>query len=169
MRRIEKEEEHITLIVSMWADGTMSKTGVILPLVHLPNDLESLASDFTWAGSSSGLITREIFENWVKNPFIPEIIRRRGLLNNIRAFALLLLDSYSSRECSETLRQLKELNIYILTFEAHVTHICQPLDVAFKRHLKKLKRRLKGYKGAARRRPLLEITKEALYATSKFP
>jgi len=170
IRRAHKDTEHITLIVTSFADGTIMKTGAILPLKNLPNSLESMANDFHWAGTSSGWITAEIFDEWVANSFIPEIIRRRERLENTNAPALLLIDGHSSRECPDTLKKLQDLNIDVITFTAHATHLCQPLDNGpfsiFKRTLSKLKRGIKGATTAERRPGLFEITKKALHITS---
>jgi len=170
IRRFDKESEHVTLIVTSFADGTMLKAGVILPLKNLPLSLESLAGSFHWAGTSSGWITTEIFEKWVDEIFIPEIITRRGKLESASAPALLLIDSHSSRECPGALKRLQDLKIDVITFVPHVTHLCQPLDSGpfsiFKRTLSRLKRKVRGATTAERRPGLLAITKEALHITS---
>ena len=165
-----KEREHITLIITLFGDATMGKTGVILPLQNLPFDLEELAASYSWGGTSSGWISREIFLGWVQNVFIPEINRRRTILHQPDAPALLLLDDHDSRECPEALNLLKSAKIDVFTFEAHVTHICQPLDVgffsSFKRHLTRLKWQLRGCIGCERRKKMLLLAKEALHIAS---
>jgi len=170
IHRLEKESEHITLIMTLFGDATMGKTGVILPLQHLPFPLEDLASSYAWGGTSSGWITRDIFSGWVQNVFIPEITRRRTVLHQPKAPALLFLDAHDSRECPEALEWLKEVNVDVMTFEPHVTHICQPLDVgffsSFKRNLSRFKWQLRGFFGGERRKKLLLLAKEAIHIAS---
>jgi len=140
------------------------KTGAILPLQNLPHSLESMANDFHWAGTSSGWITGEIFDKWVNNSFIPEIMARQGRLERETASALLLIDGHTSRECPDTFLRLQTLNIDVITFTAHATHLCKPLDngpfFIFKRILTGLKRRVKGATTAERRPGLFAITKK---------
>ena len=171
VQRMQKETEHITLVVTCFADNTLAKTGVILPLQNLPYNLEDISDTFAWGGTSNGWITRPLFKDWAFKIFIPEIIRRREQLNNTNLPAILFIDAHDSREDTETLKYLKEIKIDVVTFPSHTTHILQPLDAgffaSFKRTLTNLKRhQLKGMKGGKRRKKLLLVTKEALYVAS---
>jgi len=166
---VDKGAEHITLVVTCFADGPMAKTGVILPLQTLPIQLESIVKDFAWSGNSTGWITAEIFQGWVQNVLIPDILDRRAKIAQENTRALLLIDSHSSRECPEALRLLNQSQIDVFTFEPHVTHLCQPLDCGpfsiFKRKLSVLKSTLSGINGPDRREKLLKIAKQALFET----
>jgi hypothetical protein len=64
-------DEHITLLQFVWANGTASTPGLVLPLVHLPHMPDELAMKFHWAGQINGWIDDKIFIDLISNVFIP--------------------------------------------------------------------------------------------------
>lgn len=136
---------HITLIFCVSADGAHAAPTAILPKVkYLPGDAKQFLGWFSMSSSDSGWINTEIFDDWVKQVFIPHIEAKRIFLKAPNQPALLYLDGHSSRNNSTTQNLLKSKNVYVVTIPPHTSHVLQPLDRgvnrAFKQHLRKYMR-----------------------------
>jgi len=77
---------HITLLLTVSADGSFLAPLLILPLKEFPQDLLSASNQFCWA----------------------EIQQRKMKANLLDSHALLILDGHSSRENSELMESLQE-------------------------------------------------------------
>jgi len=93
---VDKGPEHVTLVVTCFANGTMAKTGVILPLKTLPFDLESLENTYSWSGTTNGWITQEVFDGWTRNVLVPQIMMNQLRIGQPDTSALFLIDPHSS-------------------------------------------------------------------------
>src|SRR5437016_2957637 len=107
VEKIMKNDEHITLLLFIWADGYSSVPGLILPHSTLPGVPDELLEEFHWAGEASGWITTEIFHSLIEKVLIPDIKKRRED-NHLPANepALLLMDNHATHASPQTLQIL---------------------------------------------------------------
>lgn len=129
-----RDNRHISLGVTIFSKENFSNPApllVILPQSEWPNSVGSaLAGEFSWAGSKSGWMTKEIFESWVEKIFLPTIERRRVSFNKVGRAGLLVLDGHTSRIAPRAMEMLAAANVHVVTFVGHSSHICQPLDLS---------------------------------------
>jgi hypothetical protein len=164
-----KEGQHISLGVTIFADGTHLDTLVILPLKTLPESLESLHEGYTFSGQESGWITAEIFQQYCQKIIIKAYQSRIQKIHTINpnARGLLILDSHTSRSNSSLLEEFQKNNIDVLTLPSHTSHILQPLDRGifkiFKATLSRKRINLVIEDADTQRFELLRLAKHALY------
>lgn len=121
----EDAQFHITFAMTIFADGTDCKPLLILPQLEFPQGLPTELIHFcSWSGQSAGWISTEIWADWVKKTFIPEISNRRQKLGDLEAPALLLVDGHATRGHVETLELLKENKIDVVTFVSMPMSFC---------------------------------------------
>ena len=89
-------------------------------------------------------MTGEIFQDFIRKVFIPEIRRRRKAEDLQNSEGLLLVDGHSSRANPETMMLLQAENIGVLTFVSHAYHLMQPLDRGVFREFKTVLTQTKG-------------------------
>jgi hypothetical protein len=147
---------HITLGVTIFADGSHAKTLVIYPNVYLPAEVDesSLAQEknLLYAGQEKGWINSQIFEEYCRKVIINEFASRaEHFPPNQRG--LLLLDGHSSRANPDLLELLKSKGVDVLTFVSHSSHVLQPLDVLV---FGEFKKQLRAGSSALRRLTLPE-------------
>ncbi len=119
---------HMTLIVCVSADGSKTRSTMILPLQNFPCDLNPYLQYFEWSGTAEGWITEEIFVGWTVKVLVPHVIAKRNLLKKPDARALLWLDGHSSRVAPHALELMVQNNIDCVTIPGHTSHVMQPLD-----------------------------------------
>lgn len=134
----DKQQVHITGIVTISACGKLFRPGIITPkLQNLPSELAEFAEDADFYSSKTGWMTKEVFKLWTVNICheiqqwrltLPEAIRSKRIL--------LLLDGHGSRRNSEAMLYFRKFGIDILTFPGHATHILQAFDVGIASTLK---------------------------------
>ena len=125
---------HLTIVVTIFADGTTMDPSLIFPLKQFPAELETeptLIDSFSYAGQSSGWIDKPIFADIVKKTLIPEFEQRRRSLGPgfENQWGILYVDGHTSREQPEVLEILREHKIDVISFVAHASHLLQPLDL----------------------------------------
>lgn len=163
---------HITIGSLVFADGSALKPLLILPLQSFPaSELIDYVDSFSWSGQGAGWITREIFKDFIEKVFIPKIQERRRQYELPDARALLFLDGHTSREDPDMLESLVAANIDAITFIAHTTHTCQPLDVtvfgALKARLSESRYALRGELSTSeKRKQIVHSLEQALGATN---
>lgn len=81
-------------------------------------------------------MTSELFNEWLENCFIPYVSQLRLETNLPLQTGLLLLDGHCSHETLSALELASQHNIVIFCLPLHMTHMLQPLDVAFFKSLK---------------------------------
>ena len=118
-----------TVVLSIPALGSALPTVLLWPSKTLPPELSSLAAfDIIVIPNSTGWQTISSFESIMKTIIIPSIIKKRDSLNMKDHYALLLLDSHSSRFTSSTWELCNSNHIVAMTIPSHTSHILQPLD-----------------------------------------
>jgi hypothetical protein len=145
-------KEHITILHLIIAGGTSFIPMFIFQLKTVPTLVDDLVKNkkLFVAGQSSGWITEQLFEEYMKlfAEWLPEYKKSCGLDKNARF--LLFSDSHSSRKDSDLLKWRKSKFIDIVTFPSHCTHILQPLDVGvyavFKKYFAQERRRVRHWK-----------------------
>lgn len=124
--------QHITAVVTIAADGSYLPVLIILPLAKLPPDVDqSKYPMFEWAFQTNGWINCGIFEKYCRETVIPELKRRRAVLEKqgiMNARGLLYVDGHSSRNNQELMEEFAANGIDVQCFVAHTSHIAQPLD-----------------------------------------
>lgn len=147
---------HITLGVTIFADGSHAKTLVIYPNVYLPTEVDesslSQEKNLVYAGQEKGWINSQIFEEYCQKVIINEFADRAARFppNQRR---LLLLDGHSSRANPDLLELLNSKGIDVLTFVSHSSHVLQPLDLLV---FGEFKKQLRAGSSALRRLTLPE-------------
>lgn len=142
---IPHETQHITFLVTAFADGSAPNTLIIFPSVNLPDELspETLLRKrkFDVTGQRKGWITKVAFEQYCINTIIPHFLSQRTYYNSPNARGLLVVDGHSSRWNPELMKTFEDHHIDVVTLVAHTSHIVQPLDAlvfsSFKAHLSK--------------------------------
>ena len=167
---------HMTLIMCASANGdAMRRPTVILPLESLPDLEDSTIQRYSWSGSATGWITKEIWSLWIRDHFIPWVQERRSLLpaSVTDKTAALFMDAHVSRLDEVAHRALEDNNIKAITIPAHSSQILQPLDCGVNNTLKSLLKK-KAFTGKLRmdagvaeyRSSVLKTTISALYAAN---
>ena len=158
---------HITLIACIAADGNAAKSTVILPLKMFPSDLEGPKNAFYWSGSKKGWITTDIYEQWIREVFIPHLQIKRIIYRQPDAPALLWLDGHSTRGSEVANQLLAENNVFLVTIPGHTSHILAPLDNGyfreFKNYLTKFFKKAKSRSVPDVRKALVEAVVDADY------
>lgn len=144
---IQEDEErgmHITLALCISAAGEALTPLAILECQTLPDELRSLGVYYNWAYQPSGWMTKDIFENWIKDVFVPKVEATRLQYNWPNEPALLFVDGHSSRNNDPLYDYLLDRNIKLAKLPPHSSHILQPLDRgingSFKQKFNKLKK-----------------------------
>lgn len=136
---MQKKGEHITFAVCIAANGSHVKTAVILPLKHLPQLPPSFESYYGISGTANGWMTKETFQLWAENIFVPFVRQVRKNFNTPDQRAILFVDGHSSRLDETAIQILVENKIDVMCLLAHSSTVLQPLDLTvngeFKRHL----------------------------------
>lgn len=163
---------HITLVVTIFANGKSTQPLVILENKNLPQGLsQRVAGSFSFIGQEAGWMTAAIFEEWAKKVFVPKVEKMRDKNGAPDQRVLLLVDGHGSRACPAALHYLAEHNIDVVTPVSHSSHICQPLDLrffaVFKQSLSGMRWRLGTQPLAERRNIILEMAVNAIYAACR--
>ncbi|KAA6370268.1 MAG: hypothetical protein EZS28_034205 [Streblomastix strix] len=90
--------------------------------------------------ADSGWQTKATFEYIMRTIVFPGIVDWRKKTTGIKARSLLMIDSHSSRLKRELWKEAAQMNIDVITYKSHSSHLCQPLDclpfAIFKQKLK---------------------------------
>ena len=128
---------HITLGVTIFADGTRCDHLLIYPMQTVPKEARGANSlmftGYSISGQESGWITIELFEQHCRQTIIPAFLEKRrrlelkGMTNVAGVF---VVDGHSSRMNSALMREFSDNNILVPVLPAHTSHVLQPLDLA---------------------------------------
>lgn len=125
----EWRSKHITLIMTVSADGEHVTPCVILPEIqNLPANLQPLQDRFAWTSTDSGWINDTTFENWVETIFIPDVNLKRLAYGKPDAPVLLWVDGHGSRSSTKAQDLLLAAGVTMVVIPSHTSHILQPLD-----------------------------------------
>jgi hypothetical protein len=164
------EMPHITLGVTVFADGSQMRNLVIYPLKSLPSEITEdflrTHHNIAICGQSNGWITAEILEGYMLEHVLEEFLARK-LQSGSSDRGLLLLDGHASRNIPNVWKTFADNDIDVLTFVSHSTHILQPLDLcvfgALKRFMAKDNSSLNKLSASQRRGELMKKALESLY------
>jgi len=123
---------HLTCMVCVCADGTLLPTTIITPRKTISQVAARRAKQyrFSFSYNHKGWMTKRIFERWVEDEFIPQVIEKRRDMNYpADEPALLVLDGHSSRRSPVAMDMLISNHIFVAIIPAHSSHVTQPLDV----------------------------------------
>jgi hypothetical protein len=171
----EPELPHITLGVTIFADGTHTDHLLIYPSKFVPQELRGVNSaeyiGYSLAGQDSGWINQEIFAQHCRQTIMPAFLERRARLAKLgvpNAVGILLVDGHSSRLNSKLMEEFREHNIKVPVLPSHASHILQPLDLAvfgaFKAAISKGDSSLRQLTLPERRAFMMKKSRDALYA-----
>lgn len=125
----EWKSKHITLVMTVSADGGHITPCVILPeLQNLPANLQPLQDQFAWTSTDSGWMNDATFENWVESIFIPDVNLKRLAHGKPDAPVLLWIDGHGSRSSPRAQGLLLAAGVTMVVIPSHTSHILQPLD-----------------------------------------
>jgi hypothetical protein len=132
-----------TFLLTIPALGNALPTVLLWPSKTVPVELLPLRSfDVHIIANTSGWMEKDIFEEIMIHLLLPAINERRKVLKLDGQRALLLLDSHVSRLVPSIWAAAAFLEIDLLTYPAHTTHLIAPLDCgvngAFKTAMKAL-------------------------------
>ena len=126
---MEEKVTHVTLVPTVFADGSSLLPVAILNVKFIPAELSpSVMAGFHWAHQPSGWMTSDIFHWYVSKVFLPEIEKKRRALQLGGRWTLLLVDGHSSRKKPEMLQECLEHKIHVKTYVAHASNLMQVLD-----------------------------------------
>lgn len=128
---------HITLGVTIFADGTHADHLLIYPMKTVPKENRGansiILTGYNLSGQESGWISNEVFDGHCRQTVIPAFAARRarleqkGMKNVIGVF---LVDGHSSRMNASLMDEFQQNNILVPVLPAHASHVLQPLDLA---------------------------------------
>ena len=138
---------------------------------EFPRELDDLITKENWrfTQQDAGWISKQGFEGWVDNIFLPHINSTR---ENKEDPVLLVMDGHSSRSQADVMQKLRENDVHVLIIPAHTSHILQPLDRGVNKAFKAALNRYKNdfiipEEGAAEfRYYMLCLAKAAFYDAS---
>jgi len=170
----EPDLPHITLGVTIFANGKFCKHLLIYPQKYVPQEVRGANAleyiDYTLAGQDSGWITTAIFAEHCRKTIIPAFLDNRARLEELgvlNAPGILIVDGHSSRLNSKLLDELAELNISCPVLPSHASHVLQPLDLkvfgVFKSTLSKGDSSLRKLTLPERRAALLAKVRKSLH------
>ena len=117
-----------TLVLCIPAEGAALDSTLIWPQSHIPVEFKAFpVQHIRVYCSKSSYQTRTSFTQMMLQDYLPEMIRRRELLQE-KSPILLILDGHTSRLSVDVIRFCKQFNIILLILPSHTSHITQPLD-----------------------------------------
>ena len=153
----DRTGSHVSLFLTISADGSVMDPYVVLhggPRTYV--HCEDLLNQIKLVQTQNGYMDKEAFRLIMKDYFIPQVQKKRQVLNNlcysllmklangkgdtvdyarllhfssISQHAVLVLDGHKSRYDPEALRLLREADIDLVVLPAHTSHFLQPLDL----------------------------------------
>lgn len=165
---------HITLGVTIFADGTNIKHLLIYPNKFAPQEVRGSNSahyiNYTLAGQESGWITQDLFACYCRETVIPSFLERRARLESLgvhNAAGVFLVDGHSSRLNSSLMEEFNGHGIKVPVLPSHASHVLQPLDLVvfgvFKSFLSKGDSGLRKLTLSERRAALMTKARNALH------
>ena len=131
---VARDTKHATVVACIAADGTAVQPLVIV--THRTVREALLRRCWTpdkvhFAHSERGFITHDLFIEWLRTTFIPNVEERRRRIGNAGQRAYLLMDNCSSHRSDDIVELCEENNVELIYFVPNSTHIFQPLDLRF--------------------------------------
>ncbi|KAJ6227236.1 hypothetical protein M0813_10144 [Anaeramoeba flamelloides] len=129
----------MSAVCTISAYGNCLKTLYLLPRKSLNKNVfeKTNLNNYAYATSPRGFITKDLFYEWVRCVFIPEVeaIREFNKLPKDE-WTLLVLDGHNSRANLTAIHLLQKHYIDCVVIPSHSSHILQPLDVGIFKYFK---------------------------------
>ncbi|KAJ6248322.1 tigger transposable element derived 5 [Anaeramoeba flamelloides] len=142
-------KRHLSAVCTISAWGNCLKTLYLLPQKSLNKSVfeKTNLSNYAYATSPRGFITKDLFYEWVRCVFIPEVeaIREFNKLPKDE-WALLVLDGHNSRANLAAIHLLQQHYVDCIVIPSHSSHLLQPLDVGIFKYFKTELRRQQSKK-----------------------
>ena len=141
---VSRREKRATFLLTVAADGRMVKPLLIVP--RLTIEAEILLAGYgpdqcVFTHSDSGYITRDIFERYIRDVFIPYVNVRRSDLG-YNGWAVLTMDQCSCH-CGDTIKSICEANgVRLLYLPPHSSDQTQACDLGLFGNLKSAQSRI---------------------------
>lgn len=138
---IDSSKTSISVMFAAAADGTILPPYTVYKSKHLyPSWIENGVIGAGYNRNISGWFDIEMFEDWFSKIIIPYVRKLQGPV-------VLIGDNLSSHLSLNVIKICEEKRIKFIFLPPNSTHICQPLDIAFFRPLKRAWRKiLEGWK-----------------------
>jgi hypothetical protein len=171
---VEPGLPHITLGVTIFADGTFINHLLIYPNKFVPQEVRGVNSshyvNYSLAGQDSGWITKDLFAAHCRETIIPAFLERRRRLAEKgvpNATGVLLVDGHTSRLNATLMEEFSQHNIKVPVLPSHASHVLQPLDLAvfgaFKAAISKGDSSLRKQTLPERRSAMMQKARRALH------
>lgn len=120
----------ITVLECGNAAGQMCPPAVLFPGKKVNHKLVNSAPSDKWGVffSESGWMNGTVFESWFECVYLPYVDTIRGSPDDK---VLLLLDGHKSHETINLLEMARAKGVIVFCMPANMTHLLQPLDVAY--------------------------------------
>ena len=134
------DTHYITAIAAITASGYALNPGLIIRRQNTHPDMLKLPF---WKrsrvySSPKAFISRNIFEEFVKNNVCNYINKRRQVLQDLTKRAVILMDGHKSHVSAPLTAYLAEANIQLIFIPPHSSHVLQPCDQGYFRRLKQI-------------------------------
>ena len=128
--QIPRQKKHISAILSITADGSMLKPGIIGINKNLPLDANrtTFYNNIYYYSSEKAFISKKIFGDYINCEVIPYIENERRRIGKLDARAIILVDGHLSHHDELLEAIFAEKNIFYAFIPPHSSHILQPLD-----------------------------------------
>jgi hypothetical protein len=147
---VERSEPHLTVLACIFLNGTS-----LIPLFIVASRTERSEwyadglvenEHVNIVSSTTGFINELVWNNWVKNTFLPNI-RERRIKFHLRGKPAVLVMDNASMHCSNVgLSLLSKENVRVITMPPSSSHFLQALDVV---SFSSLKSHYKSVRGAS--------------------
>jgi hypothetical protein len=163
---VVEKGEHITFGLCVSASGSFLPPLVILPLKTLPLLAETITQFYSFSGSESGFMTKELWLSYIETTLVPGVNNFRQQSNELDAWALVIVDGHNSRDLAEAVQLCRDHRIILACMPAHSSTICQPLDLTvnyiFKVNIRNFFKPIEGESVPEKRNRLLFLSMYAL-------
>jgi hypothetical protein len=128
---VPRTGKRITVIACVAADGSYLRPSVIISRKTFEDEIVEYGltpEKVEIYDQPKGFIDTDIFEDWIKDTFVPEVERRRTALN-CNDVAYLILDNCSSHKGANFQAMCRDHRIAPIFIPPHSSHLVQPLDL----------------------------------------
>ena len=164
-KKIKKISQHLTLLLTISAEGKSFLPLLILPNKYIPPLADSVRDSFLISSQEFGWMNQEILNTFVKSVFVEEIDKMRGE-GEKDEYVLLIVDGHSSRDGLNIMKLFHDHRIVVGWIPPHSSHITQPLDkkcnLVFKEYLSDHFQMKDGENLEDQRNRLLQVVDKAL-------
>lgn len=119
-------KEAITTLFTFSAAGVVLTPLIVFAYVRIPNNItDSVPDDFAVDKSATGWMNQDIFYDYIKNTFHPDLVK-----NKIKFPVILFVDGHASHLSYKLSELCTGLKIELICLPPNATRIMQPADVS---------------------------------------